>query len=666
MATDESRIVQVLVAGRLDKPFDYRTDASMPVREGAIVRVPLGKREALGVVWSMKKAEIAAEKIKPVLAVADHLPPLSAAMRQFIEWAAWYNCAPLGTMLKMVLPVDDAIDAPGSRERLKEEDVAQAPKPTHLNLSGAQQEAADALSQAMHQGFSVSLIDGVTGSGKTEVYFDTIAKLMERPSGQVLVLLPEIALSVQWLERFERRFGVAPVIWHSGITPARRRVAWRAIASGTARVVVGARSALFLPYRDLQLLVVDEEHEHSYKQEDGVIYQARDMAVARARFEAIPVALVSATPSLESWVNAENGKYAKLHLPARHGAAELPSIHLIDMRNAPMERGAFVSAPLREALANNLLAGNQAMLFLNRRGYAPLMLCRACGERMQCPQCTSWLVMHRARPRLQCHHCGYQSAIPKECPACGAEDKLHPCGPGVEKIAEEVAEFMPEARVAVLSSDLTENVAEVGRIIEAVEAREIDILIGTQMVAKGHHFPHLALVGVVDADLGLAGGDLRAAERTYQLLHQLAGRAGRAQVAGHVYLQSFDPTHPVMKALASGERDKFMEMETTSRKQSHMPPFARLAAIILEGKNESAVRRVADELARAAPHFEGLRILGPAPAPLAQLRGLWRYRFLLVAEKSFNLQQVLADWQGRVKLPSTVKLKVDIDPYSFL
>jgi primosomal protein N' (replication factor Y) len=386
---------------------------------------------------------------------------------------------------------------------------------------------------------------------------------------------------VQWLERFESRFGSAPVVWHSGVTPAKKRASWQAIVSGEARVIIGARSSLFLPYKNLSLIIVDEEHDASYKQEEGVMYHARDMAVARARFEKLPIVLVSATPSLESYHNAKQERYSEISLPIRHADAVMPDINVIDMRKESLTNGHFISGGLREKLAQAISSGHQAMLFLNRRGYAPLMLCRKCGHRFQCPDCSAWLVLHRSKPRLECHHCNYRVPVPKTCPTCAAEDTLHPCGPGVERLLEEVTEFMPQARVAVMASDSMGSYNDMSQTISDMSEKKIDLLIGTQMIAKGHHFADLAIVGVVDADLGLAGGDLRASERTYQLLHQLSGRAGRETVHGEVFLQSFLPEHPVIKALISGDRDTFLVAELTARKNAEMPPFSRLAAVIM-------------------------------------------------------------------------------------
>ena len=535
-----------------------------------------------------------------------------------------------------------------------------------LVLSPAQDEAArDLIGAVDGGGFSVTLLDGVTGSGKTEIYFAAIADCLARGK-QALVLLPEIALSAQFLDRFEKRFGEPPALWHSELGHTQRRNTWRDIAEGKAPVVVGARSALFLPFPDLGLIVIDEEHDTSYKQEEGVVYHARDMAVVRASLAKIPIVLVSATPSIETLVNIEQGRYRRLHLPSRFGVATLPEIRVVDMRRNPPERQKFLSPPLVVALRETLEAGEQAMLFLNRRGYAPLTLCRRCGHRLECPNCTAWLVEHRVLGQLQCHHCGHAEAIPKVCPSCAEENSFVPCGPGIERLSEEVAARFPEARVGVMASDTLTGPNAAENIIRAVEAHEIDVVIGTQIVAKGHHFPLLTLVGVVDADLGLEGGDLRAAERTFQLLHQVAGRAGRAEKPGIVYIQTWMPDHGVMGALMTHDRDRFFALEAQGRKTHNMPPYGRLAALIISGPDDAAADSTARAFARTAPHFPGVETLGPAPAPLRILRGRHRRRFLVKARRDINLQAVLREWLGRVKTPSNVRVQVDIDPYSFL
>ena len=533
-------------------------------------------------------------------------------------------------------------------------------------LSAAQRAAADDLAAAVRAGhYRTTLLDGVTGAGKTEVYFEAIAEAL-RQGRQALVLVPEIALTAQWLERFERRFGARPAEWHSDLGQATRRRTWRAVAQGKAPVVIGARSSLFLPFPDLGLIVVDEEHETSFKQEEGVVYNARDMAVVRGHLGGIPVVLASATPSLETVVNVDNARYTLLHLPVRHGGAELPAIEAVDMRIDAPPSGKWLSGRVVQELRRTLDAGEQVMLFLNRRGYAPLTLCRACGHRLECPHCAAWLVEHRRFGRLMCHHCGFTTGLPGSCPACAAEDHFAACGPGVERLAEEVAELAPEARVAVMASDTVSSPRAAAELVGQMAGREIDVLIGTQIVAKGHHFPYLTFVGVIDADLGLAGGDLRAAERTYQVLSQVAGRAGRAQHPGQVTLQTYMPEHPVMQALVGGDREAFIAQEKAARLEHGMPPFARLAAIVVSGEDERAVGGVAAALGRSSPRSAEASVLGPAPAPLSILRGRHRQRLLMRARRGADIQALLRHWLAQTKPPSGVRIQVDVDPISFL
>jgi primosomal protein N' (replication factor Y) (superfamily II helicase) len=591
-----------------------------------------------------------------VLAVAIEGPPAAAA-----DLARRARC---GTGVVRALAAQYLLDPVA----LPSHPPAAAPdwRRAGATLSSAQQLAADELiARVESAGFSVTVLDGVTGSGKTEVYFAAIAAALARGK-QVLVLLPEIALSAQWLARFAERFGAPPAQWHSDLGHAERRDTWRAVAAGRVSVLVGARSALFLPFPDLGLIIVDEEQDASFKQEDGVVYHARDMAVVRASLAKLPIMLVSATPSLETTVNVAQHRYQRLHLPARHGAAQLPEIRVIDMRRARPERQRFLAPPLAAALGETIAAGEQAMLFLNRRGYAPLTLCRACGFRLHCPNCTAWLVEHRFQGRLQCHHCGHAEPLPPLCPNCGAAASFAACGPGVERLAEEAAARFPGARIAVMASDTLIGPRAAAELVARVERHEIDLLIGTQVVAKGHHFPLLTLVGVVDADLGLAGGDLRAGERTFQLLQQVAGRAGRAERPGVVYLQTYVPEHPVMRALVSDDRDRFLALEAEERRDQGLPPFGRLAALILSGPDDESADLAARAFARAQPQMPDVDVVGPAPAPLAVLRGRHRRRFLLKAKRNVNIQAVLRQWLAKVKLPASIRVQVDVDPYSFL
>ncbi|MCP4329496.1 MAG: primosomal protein N' [Alphaproteobacteria bacterium] len=719
--------VQVMLPLPIAGPYDYRVPADLTVGSGSFVEVPLGSRRANGVVWGPGGHDIEETRLKDIEAVLD-VPPMPAAMRAFVDWVADYTLYNPGAVLRMAMSVPDALHPPRpktvfarsaqtpgdgfrmtpARQRVLEEaadgpprsaadlaraagvgtsvvkglaaagllDVGQAtfgprwpvpdPKWPGPELSVEQGGAAARLVASVGAArFAVSVLDGVTGSGKTEVYFEAIAAALEA-GGQVLVLLPEIALSAQWLARFEDRFGARPAEWHSDLTQATRRAAWRAVADGTIRLVVGARSALFLPFENLGLIVVDEEHDASYKQEEGVVYHARDMAVVRAQLGECPIVLVSATPSLETMTNVQRGRYGYLHLPHRHGTASLPDISAVDLRADPPPRQAWLSPPLREALCEVLGAGEQAMLFLNRRGYAPLTLCRHCGHRLHCPRCTAWLVEHRLSRRLQCHHCGYGAVLPGSCPECGAADSFAACGPGVERIAEEAAALLPEARIAVVASDTVRGPAAAAEVIRRIVDHEIDLLIGTQIIAKGHHFPMLTLVGVVDADLGLSGGDLRAAERTFQLLYQVAGRAGRAERPGRVLLQTFQPHHPVIEGLLSGDRDRFLEAEAADRKARHWPPYGRLAAVVVSGRDVGRVEAVAAGLGRVAPSGDGIETLGPAPAPLSLLRGRHRRRLLVRTRLDIDIQGLMRHWLGQIKVPGGVRLHVDIGPYSFL
>ncbi len=729
---DDTQRVAVLLPLALPAAYDYLVPAGEAAPEGAFVRVPLGRREVTGVVWGAGTEEadggLAAARLKEINTVLP-VPPLPETLRKLVDWVAEYTVTKHGAMLRMAMSVPQALEPAkmrtayltgetppkrltparrrvlellsdgmprGTQELAREAAVSTsvvkglaesgglrqislpaelAPEQPDLNqpratLSAGQSSAAAELCARVHEdAFSVTLLDGVTGSGKTEVYFEAVAAALEA-NRQVLVMLPEIALSAQWLERFRARFASAPLIWHSELGQRARRETWRAVASGAARIVVGARSSLWLPFAELGLMVVDEEHDGAFKQEDGVIYHARDMAVMRARLEACPLILSSATPSLETLANVENGRYKRLDLPNRHGGAQLPHIEAIDMRADPPPRGAWISPPLRAAMVDCFAAGQQAVLFLNRRGYAPLTLCRACGHRLQCPNCTAWLVAHRFSDSLNCHHCGYHQRPPEACPECKVEGKMAACGPGVERVAEEAAELFPNLRSEIVTSDTIAGPEQAAAFIARIVNHEVDLLIGTQIIAKGHHFPLLTLVGVIDADLGLAGGDLRAAERTYQLLHQVAGRAGRAQHAGKVLLQTYMPEHPVMAALCSGERQAFLAREAEARQQHGQPPVGRLAAVILSGHNEKMVANSARALARIArkslPKNSDIDVLGPAPAPLSLLRGRYRYRLLIKCSRAVLPQPWLQSWLAELDAPSQVTVRVDVDPYSFL
>ncbi|WP_301075214.1 primosomal protein N' [Sphingomonas sp.] len=718
---------RVLLLNAALGPLDYRVPHGMSVEPGSIVVAPLGPRQLVGVAWEPERmpsdAEVGDNRLRNLLAVAD-APPLRPALRRLIEWTASYYLAPPASVLRMALSSTSALEGTrlateyratgqrpermtpqreqaleriGDRQGLIRELAAVAdvsdgvirglvklgaiesvevdidtpfpiPDPDFAApvLSDDQRAAAESLvGDVVAERFRPTLLDGVTGSGKTEVYFEAVAEALRR-GRQVLVLLPEIALTEPFLRRFHDRFGCEPVPWHSGLRSTQRRRAWRAIASGEARVTVGARSALFLPYANLGLIVVDEAHETSFKQEDGVHYHARDVAVMRGKFEECPVILASATPAIETRQQVTLGNYAEVKLPGRFGAATMPKIEAIDLLEHKPDRGRWIAPPLVKAIEETLERGEQSLLFLNRRGYAPLTLCRHCGHRFQCPNCTAWMVEHRLTRRLACHHCGHVEPIPRACPECGEEDSLVACGPGVERIADEATALFPEARVAIVTSDTIWSPAKAAEFVARMEAGAIDIVVGTQLVTKGYHFPNLTLVGVIDADLGLEGGDLRAAERTFQQIRQVSGRAGRGEKPGRVFIQTHSPGAQVMQALITGDADAFYAAEIEARQDAGAPPFGRYAAIIVSSEDAPAAQEVARLIGRSAPKVEGMHVYGPAPAPLAMLRGRHRFRLLVHARRTLDVQDVIREWLGSLDWPSKVRVAVDVDPYSFL
>lgn len=700
------------------------------VRQGQLVRVPLGPRRVLGLVWGEGTGDFDLAKLRPV-GKALEAEPFQPGFIDFLIRAADYTLTPPPLMLRMATRAPDLDQPPAARrvivpagdppDRMTEArsrvlqvmadhggasfgpselaqlagvgtsvvkglvtqgTLAEIEAPRDLPyprldpslpgkpLAEDQQTAADSLRSAIRTGgYGTTLLRGVTGSGKTEVYLEAIAECLSQ-GRQALVLLPEIALSAEFLERVEARFGARPGEWHSGITRTERRRLWHMAGRGEVELVVGARSALFLPFRDLGLIVVDEEHDGSYKQEDAVYYNARDMAVLRASICKAQVVLASATPSLESWVNAGAGKYRRLDLRSRYGEAELPDMTAIDLRAEDMPSGRWISPTLAGAVEARLAKGQQSLLFLNRRGFAPVTVCRACGEQIGCRQCDARMVEHRFQNRLVCHQCGETRAIPTACPSCGVEGKLAPIGPGVERIAENVAERFPEAKATVLSSDLFHSARALKETIAAISEGDTDIIVGTQIVAKGHNFPRLTLVGVIDSDLGLQGADLRAAERSFQLMRQVAGRAGRqsGQAPGVAMLQTHQPDHPVIRAILSGEDEAFWDAEAAGRQAAGMPPFGRLAGIILSHPDLATVTGFARQMAENSNLLReaGAELWGPAPAPIARVNGRHRMRMLIHAPRNAPLQAAIADWLALHKQPTNLRLSVDIDPQSFL
>jgi primosomal protein N' (replication factor Y) len=723
---DEGAALGVLTTQPLGRVLDYRAPEG-GCWSGAFVEVPLGPRKVLGVVWGQGTSGLPLTKLRSVIRVLD-AAPMRDEMQTFLTRAAEYTLTPLSAMLRLATRAPGLGDGPAMRKVLRRgahtpmrmtdararvldvvdsyggavltpAELAEAAGVSSSVIKGmvaldalheedsprdtaypildparagheltAEQASAAATLQASVRAarYGTTLLKGVTGSGKTEVYLEAVAACLAA-GRQALVLLPEIALTSEFLTRVEARFGARPAEWHSGVTMTERRRCWRMVGQGGAQFVVGARSALFLPFRDLGLVVVDEEHDTSYKQEDGVLYSARDMAVLRAALCSAQVILASATPSLETWVNAQSGKYFRVDLSARFGPQDLPAMHAIDMRAEELPASRWVSPSLQKAVAARLGRGEQALLFLNRRGYAPITVCRACGQQVGCDDCDARMVEHRFLKRLVCHQCGATKPVPASCPSCGVADRMAPVGPGVERLAEEAQALFPDARVAVLSSDLFGTARALKEQIEAIAAGEADIIIGTQLVAKGHNFPLLTLVGVIDADLGLQGSDLRAAERTFQLMRQVAGRAGRAEKAGVALLQTCQPDHPVIRAILAGDEEGFWQAEAREREAAGVPPFGRMAGIILSSPNIEEVFDFGAALARADAPLRaiGAQVYGPAPAPIARIRGRHRVRLLVKAGKAAPLQAALIKWVGQFQVPNSLRLSIDIDPQSF-
>ena len=722
----EGALVAVLTAQPIDRFLDYKAPVG-GCQIGAFVEVPLGPRKVIGVVWGAGAGDFDYAKVRAVMRVLD-VAPMREEMQIFLTRAADYTITPMSQMLRLATRAPGLGDAPSMRKvfrmgsgtpdrvteartrvlavlgdygglsftlkeladmagvgtsvvkglvkqgAVSEEDAPRdVPYPAldpdygGKALSADQAVGAKALRAALRSdGYGTTLLKGVTGSGKTEVYLEAVAECL-RMGKQALVLLPEIALSGEFINRVEARFGFKPAEWHSGVTMTERRRCWKMVGQGAAQMVVGARSALFLPYQNLGLIVVDEEHDTSYKQEDGVLYNARDMAVLRAAINGAQVVLASATPSLESWANVEAGKYQRVELTSRFGPAVMPEMTAIDMRVEDVPNGKWVSPTLKNAINDRMEKGEQSLIFLNRRGYAPITICRACGHQIGCDHCDARMVEHRFLKRLMCHQCGETKPMPSICPHCEIEGKLAPVGPGVERMAEEVTALFPEARVVVLSSDLYGSARAMKAHIEEIAKGGADIIIGTQLVAKGHNFPNLTLVGVIDADLGLQGSDLRAAERTFQLMRQVAGRAGRAEVPGAAMLQTFQPEHAVIMAILAGDEESFWAAEAAERKAAGVPPYGRMAGIILSSPNAQNVFDLGADMARRDGPLRriGAQVFGPAPAPIARVRGRHRVRLLVKADKAAPLQKALVDWTAQFKLPANLRLSIDIDPQSF-
>ena len=723
--SNQQKIISVMVPYKIDEPFQYFASQNSSLSLGDFVSVPLGQKIIIGVVWDKHpKKTVDSIKLKQVIE-KQNIPPMSKSLLLLIEWVSNYTLAPLGSVLKLAMPplnfsknhdikktlffsghipkrltegrskiINFIEKEPGCtleevikftnvsknilkvlikqgyvKEKIIKENELLFEEKFNETIPELTKEQLLVSGKIMNEinknNFSVILLDGVTGSGKTEVYFEAISKVIKK-GNQALIMLPEISLTEQWLQKFYQRFGVEPILWHSSIGKKDRVNAWKKISTGQVKVVVGARSSLFLPFKNLDLIIVDEEHDPSYKQQENVIYNARDMAIVRANILNKPIILVSATPSLETLYNVKIKKYSLVKLKERYGGAKLPSISIIDLNNEKKTPKKWISNSLIEEIKKCLINKEQAMLFLNRRGYAPLTLCKKCGYRLECNNCSSWLVMHQSLNKLLCHHCGYSINYPEKCPKCDTENSLVLIGPGIERLSEEVSQVFPEAKQELLSSDLLVNHNETSNSFERIKKGEVDIIIGTQVMSKGHHFPYLTLVGVIDGDIGLVGGDIRANEKTFQLLYQVSGRAGREKLGGSAFIQTYYPNYPVMESIKKGLRDQFLDNELDNRKSNLMPPFGKLASVIISSSDENEAMALAQKLSKIAPKIEDIQLFGPVAAPIKFLRGRYRFRILLKASRSAKLQSYIKNWILFNRYPKRVKVQIDIDPYTFL
>lgn len=651
-------IAEVLLPAPLDQLFSYQVAADMlDCQPGQLVLVQFRARQIIGVVSKISSASSYPKPLKPLLKLLPwHLRP---ELTTFIEKVAHYTISPKGSVLKMCLAPNSFYQSTKTPSTIHHHHT-----PLNITLNDAQEAASKHLISTIGQK-KVILLEGVTGSGKTEVYNKLVHELLLR-NKQTLILMPEILLATHITQRLSERFGFPAIEWHSNLTSKQRRENYHYIITGQAKLIIAARSGLFLPFPSLGAIIVDEEHDTSYKQEDGVIYSARDMAVLRGHTEGCPVVLCSATPSIETIHNVRSGRYEHIYLANRFGTAVMPEIKIIDMNKEKLPKGKFISPTLLSAMQDSIASGNQALLYLNRRGYAPLTICGACGHKVECPNCSALLVEHRHKRLLQCHYCGHTAPSITKCSNCGAEDKTTTYGPGVEKIAEELLEALPEANIAMFTSDHITNRKDAETMMSDIIERRTNIIIGTQMIAKGLHFPKLQFVGIIDADAGMIGGDIRAIERTYQVLQQVSGRAGRDKESGLVMLQTYEPDGIMIKHILAEDTAKFIDSELHDRELSFSPPFSRLIMVHLSAANELHLIQCVDMMARLAPYSEKIQVIGPAPAPIYMIGKRYRYRFIVKSAKNINTNKVVQTWIDQTRLPPTVKVKVDVDPYSFL
>ena len=648
--------VPILLPNIFNHPFTYETDLNLKV--GDYVMVPFGKSTITGVVWDeFEKKNNRNFKIKSVLKKLD-VSPLKKTTIKFLNWFSEYNIIPIGMALKLVLLSSSAV------EKFQEDTYKNFKTDIKKNLIKLSEEQKKSLKKMniSNQKFRVHVLQGTTGSGKTMVYFEALKDIINR-GFQGLILLPEIGLAGQFEKKFIEFFGFKPAVWHSGITKKKKEIIWSGIANGDIKVIIGARSSLFLPFKKLGLIIVDEEHDQSYKQDEGVTYNARDMAISRASFENIPINLITAVPSIETYENIKKGKYSISKLEKRYQDASLPNYEIINLNETKLEKQSWLSKKIIEKVNFHLDKNDQVLFFLNRRGFSPHVLCNKCFNSYSCPNCSINLVYHKKKNNLLCHYCGFKSSLKRTCVKDGDCEFIF-SGPGVERISEEVKKNFPSKKIEIFSSD-TMNKKSSTEKLEKIINNEVQILVGTQLISKGFHFPSLNCIVVVDIDLSSQGHDLRGAEKNLQLYHQLSGRAGRTGKPATVYFQTYNTNTKMISDLTNSNPDIFLDRELDIRRQNKLPPFQRFISLILTGDNEAKLEKEAFYFKNfIEKKIEG-RVLGPVSAPIFRLKKKFRIRMLIRGSKSLKLQNSIAKIIPNYKFSSGIKLSVDVDPINF-
>ena len=650
--------IPVLFPKIFDYPFTYKSEISQPLKPGDFVKAPFGQTELTGVVWPKEQKTEKNFKIKKIIKKIN-VKNLNYSMIQFISWFSKYNLVPLGMSFKMCLLNKDVVEEKFNLE-FKKFKIKYSDK--NFLLNHEQKKSLEFIRNVGNK-YNVTVIEGVTGSGKTLVYFKRIKDIIERDL-QVLILLPEIALTNQFSRKFKEFFGTEPAIWHSRTTKKNKSIIWKGVIEGKIKIVVGARSSLFLPFKNLGTIVVDEEHDASYKQDEGISYNARDMAITRASLENIPINLVTSIPSIETYNNIVNKKYYVTKLNKRYKEAPLPNIEIINLNFESLNKDSWIANKTINKVNRFLKNGDQILFFLNRRGYAPFVICKICGYKFQCPNCSVNLNFHQKLNKLLCHYCGHKSTLFRNCKDDN-KCKLQFCGPGVERIFLELKKIYPNKKIEVFSSDTLEKSKSINSLLKKVEKKKIDILVGTQLLSKGFHFPKLNCIVVVDCDFSSHGYDLRAAEKNIQLYHQLSGRAGREGNVSTIFFQTYTPDDEILLNISKNDPNTFLQKELALRKEKKLPPFYRLISLIISGKSEQTIMKSAINLKSRLPKLSGVNVLGPVLAPIARLRKKYRCRILIRYPKNLFIQKYLSKSFDKIKIGPGIKLEVDVDPINF-